>query len=234
MGHTRLPFLVLLCLAFAFGLASCATAPPPPVGAPPAPVLEPVVEPVMTPVTIAGQPVLVGTVLSVTDGDTIKVQLGSGPITVRFDAIDAPEKSQPWGREAYAELARRLNRQVVALDVRTQDRYDRLVAVVYLGDENINGWMVQQGHAWAYRQYLNEADYCTWEASARSQRLGLWSLAASSWQAPWEWRRVQRGDGGAFTEYRHETAEHCRASMRRARQVFNDHPTVAPVAGPNR
>lgn len=200
MGKPRRSFMVLLCLALAFGPSAC-----------------------VTPAPAAGQPVLVGKVLSVTDGDTIKVQLDSGPITVRFDAIDAPERSQPWGREAYAELARRLKRQVVGLEVRTQDQYDRLVAVVYLGDENINGWMVRQGHAWAYRQYLSEADYCTWEASARSAQLGLWSLPPQGWYAPWEWRRVQRGEGGAFTDFSHETAERCVASMRRA-----DRPTQPP------
>jgi endonuclease YncB( thermonuclease family) len=196
MGNTRLPFLVPLCVAFAFGLGLCVSAP-----------------------SAAEQPVLVGTVFSVSDGDTIKVRLDSGPITVRFDAIDAPERSQPWGREAHAELARRLTRQVVSLDVRTQDQYDRLVAVVYLGDENINGWMVRQGHAWAYRRYLREADYCSWEASARSARLGLWGLPATSWYAPWEWRRVQRGDGGGFTDYSKETAGNCLASMRRAERA---------------
>ena len=50
-------------------------------------------------------PVLVGTVTKVTDGDTIKVQLSSGPITVRFGSIDAPEKNQPWGRRARTALA---------------------------------------------------------------------------------------------------------------------------------
>lgn len=210
MGKPPGPILASICLVFAFGLSACVTAPPPrPVAVSPAPV----VQPSITPPSAAEQPFLVGTVLSVTDGDTIKVQLGSGLITVRFDAIDAPEKSQPWGREAYAELAARLNRQVVALEVRTQDQYDRLVAVVYLGSENINGWMVRQGHAWAYRQYSSEADYCTWEASARSARLGLWGLPATGWYAPWEWRRVQRGDGSGFTDFSNETAELCIASM---------------------
>lgn len=160
------------------------------------------------------QPVLIGTVVSVHDGDTIRVNLDSGPITVRFDSIDAPEKSQPWGREAHAALAQRLNRQVVALEVREQDQYERLVAMVYLGDENINRWLVQQGHAWAYRQYLRDASYCTLEATARSARLGLWALPATGWYAPWEWRRVQRGAGG-FTDFSHETARRCIEAMRR-------------------
>lgn len=39
-------------------------------------------------------PVLLGTVTKVTDGDTIKVELSSGPITVRLSSIDAPESNQ--------------------------------------------------------------------------------------------------------------------------------------------
>lgn len=66
-----------------------------------------------------------------------------GPITVGFDSIDAPEMDQPGSEAARAALAGRLNGQEVALDVVTQDRYERLVAVVYLGDETINAWMVR-------------------------------------------------------------------------------------------
>jgi endonuclease YncB( thermonuclease family) len=201
-------------------LVSCATPPGPrPVETPSAAAIEPSAAgrpSDAAPAVGEDQPVLVGTVLSVTDGDTIKVQLSSGPITVRFDSIDAPEKSQPWGREAYAALYQRLSQQVVALDVTTQDRYERLVATVYLEDENINGWLVQQGHAWAYRQYLNDKDYCIWEASARTSNLGLWSLPATSRYAPWEWRKVQRGDAGGFTDYSSETADRCIGSMRRS------------------
>lgn len=207
-------------VCFALILVSCATPPGPrPVEVPSTAAVEPSAAgrpSDAAPAVGQEQPVLVGTVLSVTDGDTIKVQLSSGPITVRFDSIDAPEKSQPWGREAYAALYQRLNQQVVALDVMTQDRYERLVATVYLGDENINGCLVQQGHAWAYRQYLNNKDYCIWEAAARTRKFGLWSLPATSRYAPWEWRRVPRGDAGGFTDFSNETAERCIGSMRRS------------------
>ena len=47
--------------------------------------------------TATQAPVLVGTVTYVTDADTLKVQLQSGPITVRLDSIDAPEHDQPQG-----------------------------------------------------------------------------------------------------------------------------------------
>jgi len=51
-----------------------------------------------------GNPVLAGTVTSVIDGDTIKVQLSSGPITVRLAHIDAPESHQPGGGAATRTL----------------------------------------------------------------------------------------------------------------------------------
>jgi len=160
-------------------------------------------------VVAAGQdnPVLVGTVTKITDGDTITVKLSSGPITVRFDSIDAPERNQPWGREATAALAELLGGQLVSLDVMSQDRYDRLVAVVYLGDGHVNAWMVEQGHAWAYRQYMSDTDYCRWEDDARRNRRGLWSQASEDWVAPWEWRR-----GAGSTDYSGETVTRCMAA----------------------
>jgi len=45
-------------------------------------------------------PVLVGTVIKVVDGDTIDVQLSSGPIRVRLHGINTQERGQPWGKES--------------------------------------------------------------------------------------------------------------------------------------
>jgi endonuclease YncB( thermonuclease family) len=185
------------------------TAPLPPVSA--APTL---------PETNEAMPVLVGTVISVTDGDTVRVQLSSGPMAVRFHSIDAPEKNQPWGPEARAALASRLDGRQVELEVWTQDRYERLVATVHLGGENINAWMVQEGHAWAYRDYLKDPQYCYAEADARARRLGLWSLPSTSTYAPWEWRAHQRDASNGFTDYSRETASNCIAAMH-GRRVAN-------------
>lgn len=160
-------------------------------------------------------PVLEGSVIRVVDGDTINVQLSSGAITVRLASIDAPEFDQPGGAQSTAALARRLRGRQVEIDVQAQDQYDRLVAFVYLGGESVNSWQVQQGHAWAYRHYLNDPRYCTWEADARKYRRGLWSDPPGSQKAPWEWRRAQReGHAFAFTDYRRETVPSCLKAMR--------------------
>lgn len=180
-------------------------------------------------------PVLVGTVTKVTDGDTINVRLSSGPITVRFDSIDAPEMDQPGGEAARAALAGLLSGGEIALDVVTQDRYERLVAVVYLGEENVNAWMVQQGHAWAYRQYLDDKDYCTWEASARTSRRGLWALPGSEHHAPWEWRSVKRGQASGYTDYTRETVANCIVAMGQTASASRSATAVPtmPPAAPN-
>jgi len=139
-------------------------------------------------------PVLVGRVTEVTDGDTIHVALASGPVIIRLHSIDTPERSQPWGEQATAALARRLRKGTqVTLQPITQDEYDRLVAVVYLDDENLNAWMVQQGHAWAYRRYLDDAQYCAWEQHARASGLGVWAPPSGKRIAPWGSRKGERG-----------------------------------------
>ena len=114
--------------------------------------------------------VVAAVVTSVHDGDTIKVQLSAGPVLVRLANIDAPESIQSGGGAATRALHNRILGQPVSLKVVDRDRDELLVAVVFLGDENINAWMVKQGHAWAYRGFNQEADYCVWENAARSLR----------------------------------------------------------------
>jgi endonuclease YncB( thermonuclease family) len=120
MGNGRLTRLAVLLVAAASTLSSCAVAPEPtPDGRPFPPTVQGSPQPPAAgPAVRRSQTVLVGTVMQVTDGDTIKVQLSSRPISVRFDSIDAPEKNQPWGLEARAALAGRLDGQQVALDVK--------------------------------------------------------------------------------------------------------------------
>jgi endonuclease YncB( thermonuclease family) len=164
---------------------------------------------------LAGSPVLVGTVMQVLDGDTVIVQLESGPIRVRLGSIDAPEQTQPWGIEAKDALARKLGHQRVMLDVATQDQYERVVAVMTLGTENVNQWMVEEGHAWAYRNYLRDQRYCALEGDARAERRGLWGMPAPAQNAPWEWRAVARGRAEGFTDHSKDSFEDCVAAMRR-------------------
>ena len=173
--------------------------------------------------------VLIGRVDSVTDGDTINVMLDSGPMSIRMHSIDTPERTQPWGPQATAALARRLKKGTeVSLQPITQDKYERLVAVVYLNDENLNAWMVQQGHAWAYRQYLDDAQYCAWEQQARAKGLGVWSLPSTKRIAPWEYRQAEREHREIITGETVETESGCISAMHKR---SNDAAHQLPAAG---
>ena len=148
-----------------------------------------------------GEPVLVGRVTRVVDGDTIDVALPSDSIRVRLSGADAPEHDQPWGPQATAALrARVLNREVELVPV-DQDRYDRMVAHVCVGPEDVGATLITQGDAWAYRRYLEDPSYCAYEGIARAARRGVWSYPPSQWIAPWEWRAVHAGRAGSYTDY---------------------------------
>jgi micrococcal nuclease len=104
----------------------------------------------------AAAPALIdGTVVRVVDGDTIHVQLADRVEKIRYIGVNTPEihhptrGEEPGGREA-AAVNRRLvgGRHVrVELDVRTRDRYGRLLAYVWVGDTMVNAELVRQGYA---------------------------------------------------------------------------------------
>jgi endonuclease YncB( thermonuclease family) len=135
---------------------------------------------------------LKGEVLSIGDGDTIRIRQGGRTITVRLACIDAPETAQsPYGRQARSYLQQRLpiGREVI-LDVKTTDRYGRTVAEV-ISDININLAMVEDGQAFAYRQYLGGCDakeYLDAEFRASRHRYGVWQVDGGITR-PWDFRK---------------------------------------------
>jgi endonuclease YncB( thermonuclease family) len=156
-------------------------------------------------------PRLRGNVTRVIDGDTLDVQLSSGPIRVRLYGVDAPEKKQAFGMEAKESLERLVKNKAVEIQPESQDRYSRIVGIVFSGKTNVNTTMVEQGSAWAYRRYLHKSDsnYCRLEYSARSGKRGLWKTDA---RAPWQFRRK-----GPFTDFSRETEASCIASLSRSK-----------------
>ena len=81
----------------------------------------------------------------------------------------------------------------VHLDVKTTDRYGRTVAEV-IGDININLALVEDGQAFAYRQYLSGCDareYLEAEFRASRRRHGVWQVPGGITR-PWDFRRSPR------------------------------------------
>ena len=129
---------------------------------------------------------------SVVDGDTIEVH----DQAIRLHGIDAPESRQtctaegkPWrcGQKAALALADKIGRRPVTCRERDRDRYERVVAVCSVGEIELNGWLVREGWAMAYRKY--SLDYVPAENAARAEKRGIWK---GEFDPPWEWRKAQR------------------------------------------
>ena len=132
-------------------------------------------------------------VASVIDGDTIEIHSQR----IRLFGIDAPESSQlcvrstgeRWrcGQQGSFALADRIGRATVSCQPRDLDRYGRIVAVCFKGNEDLSCWMVTNGWAVAFRRYSIE--YVADEDAARQSRINIWS---GDFEMPWEWRVRQR------------------------------------------
>lgn len=134
-------------------------------------------------------------VLSIGDGDTIRVRQAGRTITLRLACIDAPELAQaPYGQKAREYLQTRLPIGTpVAFTIKGTDRFGRTVAEV-IGEINLGLALVEDGLAFAYRKYLGQCDekeYLGAEFRASRRRYGVWKVPGGITR-PWEFRRGRR------------------------------------------
>ena len=139
---------------------------------------------------------ILGSVPRIVDADTLEV---AGQ-KVRLQGIDAPESAQSCrqagdhryqcGEHATQALRTRIGPDAVTCTIEGRDRYMRALGVCYAADgTDLNGWLVRQGHALAYRRYSTQ--YVPQEDQAKAAQAGLW---VGAFVPPWDWRRGQRLD----------------------------------------
>lgn len=138
--------------------------------------------------------ILVGRVVAVTDGDTVKVLTPDlAEERVRLATIDAPERKQPFGAVSRRHLSDILYSKNVEIDWSKRDRWGRIVGRVIVGGKDAGLTQIRAGLAWHYTAYADEqstedrALYSAGEADARLSGAGLWADPAPT--PPWEWRR---------------------------------------------
>lgn len=102
----------------------------------------------------------------VVDGDTVVVMLDRGMKdysrrTLRLYGIDAPEsrtrdlEEKARGKASTAfleEIVERCQGDVWIESHEWQGKFGRLIATIWVGDMNVNRWLVEMGHA-VYRDY---------------------------------------------------------------------------------
>ena len=121
----------------------------------------------------------------VVDGDTIDVLLDGESIPVRYIGIDTPEAGfsgdgpEPFSRRATERNRRLVEGRTVRLLIGEEpfDRYDRLLAYVFVGDRMVNAELVEAGLAETLTIPPNDrfADrFARLEERARAAGLGIW------------------------------------------------------------
>ncbi|MFD1416574.1 thermonuclease family protein [Oceanobacillus jeddahense] len=130
------------------------------------------------------------TVERVVDGDTVIVHLEDGSRErVRLLLIDTPEsvkpdsEVQPFGEEA-SDFAKELMPEGETVELERgspeRDDYDRMLAYIWVEDENVNQLLVEEGYArvaFVYEpntKYLEELEEA--QEEAREKENNIWSI----------------------------------------------------------
>lgn len=130
-------------------------------------------------------------VISVVNGDTIKVLKDDEEIYVRLESIDCPEENQPYGNRAKRALSERIMFRTVEIRSTGKDRFGQTLAFVIVGrDTNMSEYMVQNGWAWNCIESSKSSALRFMQDIAKLNELGLW--AGKNPIPPWEFRTMNR------------------------------------------
>jgi endonuclease YncB( thermonuclease family) len=141
-------------------------------------------------------------VTRVADGDTINVVGNGKKEIIRLVGIDAPEISrkkhkpgQPFSQKSTKYLASLVLNKMVDIKSYGQDRYGRILGVVYVNGMNVNLEMVKAGLAEVYggrpAPGFDNDPYWEAEKEARQATRGMW-VQGDKYISPREWRKMQR------------------------------------------
>lgn len=123
----------------------------------------------------------IGFVKSITDGDTIIVEINGVDYKVRYIGVDSPEPSSgDLGVSASnANMHLVLEKQVILIkDASEKDKYGRLLRYVVVGDTFVNDYLVSIGMAVAVSYPPDTACDITFkktQSHAKDNNLGMWS-----------------------------------------------------------
>ena len=136
------------------------------------------------------------------DGDTVHI----GNKKIRLEGIDAPEikqkckkpfikistvigfnfnKDYECGVISKKKLIEKTQNSEIKCSSSSKDRYKRYLATCFKDSINLNKWMVNQGHAIAYKKYSKR--YVLDEQDAKENKRGIWQ---GSFLNPEKWRKL--------------------------------------------
>jgi endonuclease YncB( thermonuclease family) len=114
---------------------------------------------------------------------------------VRLLGVDAPERDQPFGKQATDSVARLLRPASLVLLTRYGvDLYGRVLGTVRLPVSGkpalaLDSLLVVRGWAWAWDPKQRVAGRAAQQAEALDRRRGLWKCGAVGVLTPQQWRQ---------------------------------------------
>lgn len=112
-------------------------------------------------------------VVAVIDGDSFKI---GNDQTIRLLSLDAPDIKYCMGKQSKDSLSKKILGKTVILKELKTDKYGRVMAMVYIDNENINEYMIKNGlaiHIWDNTKQLKILGQAN--DFAREERLGIFS-----------------------------------------------------------
>lgn len=141
--------------------------------------------------TILVAETITGKVISVTDGDTIKILDEKNKVyKIRLNDIDAPEKKQAFGNKSKENLSKYIAGENVRVEYYKLDKYKRILGTVYFKDKDINKQQIIDGYAWVYKKYSKNNEYINQERISKNHKRGLWKDEKPI--EPWEYRKMKK------------------------------------------
>lgn len=128
------------------------------------------------------------------DGDTFKVTIDNKKYTVRMLAVDTPESVHPtkgveyYGKEASnytCDILKNAKKIELEYDENSDktDKYDRLLAWVFIDDELHQANLIEKGYAkiaYLYDDYKYTKDLEELQEKASAKEIGIWNTDAKN------------------------------------------------------
>ena len=141
-------------------------------------------------VSAAAQTSQKGKIVGIHDGDTVTLLVKRTQYKIRLVDIDAPEIGQDFGTKSKQALVDKIHWKTVIVKTKGHDRYGRVLGAIYLGNVNINWWMIEHGWAHQYLKYNTSPQLAALQSKAKAKKLGIWAIPGTI--PPWEYRAVKK------------------------------------------
>ena len=125
--------------------------------------------------------------VSCIDGDTARFIVNGKEEKVRFLGIDTPESTntqEEYGMDASnytCDMLKSTNNIYLEFDINSDryDKYDRLLAWVFIDNNNLSELLLSKGYAevkYIYGNYKYISDLCKVQKQAYNNNFGIWSI----------------------------------------------------------